>query len=264
MTLFFAALFTAVSLCAEMPQKVQGVWIVDAEASSKNLRTSPKWDESSEKSLPMLMKMISKMALVFDAESMKLLMPKREMKLPMKLKSSEESQFVFDASAQGKTFQVTISLRTDGVMNMKSTGSDDMDYFLWKKVDKAPDLNISDSALAMEMIATAMSADKKQEDTQKSKTPKVDKVKQYAQLMKRVGTATAIYFSDGIARSYPSEEVMKKEFLRDFTGENEGLPVVFHVKPGAVYGGSSTTKVASLEIDGKSFFVFEDGHVEVK
>ena len=141
---------------AEMPDTLKGSWILNADATSLYIKTSPKWDASGEKYLPTILKRMSQMAYVFNDKAIVVSMRGREQALPVTLSSSEDKTYVFDGELRGKSVTMTVSFIDETTINIRSSATDDMDYYLWSRGEVPGEDGPSDEELATEVMKKAM------------------------------------------------------------------------------------------------------------
>jgi len=141
---------------AEMPKELKGSWILDAQATQKYVKTSPKWKAEDEKHLPMIIKRMSQMQYKFTDDAIVMSMRGREQVIPVSLKKSDAKKYVFDGKLRGQDVTMTVFFMDDATINIRSSATDDMDYYLWKRGSLASKEGPSDKSLATEMMQKAL------------------------------------------------------------------------------------------------------------
>jgi len=134
--LVMAAVSTT-AIAAEMPKELKGSWILNAEATTEYMKTSPKWDEATAKHLPMIIKRMSKLVYLFEDDVITVSMRGKGHALPVVLKSTDKKTYVFEAKAGKRVITLTVSINDAGNLNIRSSATDDMDYYLWKRGELA-------------------------------------------------------------------------------------------------------------------------------
>ncbi|MBF0198535.1 MAG: hypothetical protein HQL32_12535 [Planctomycetes bacterium] len=131
--ILLATAFPLIGFAAEMPKELKGTWILDAKASEAYIQTSPKWKPKDAKYLPKIMKRMSQVLYTFKDDSIIAAMRGKEQAFPITSVEREGENFLCKGNIKGKEVTLTVSLRKDGVINIKSSTTDDMDYYIWKR-----------------------------------------------------------------------------------------------------------------------------------
>ena len=116
-----------------MPDALEGSWVLNAEATQAYVKSSPKWNEGDEKHLPMVLKRMSEVAYVFEGDAITISARGSAQMLPVALKSSEANEYVFEGEKGDDSVTLTVTISEEGNMNIRSSKTDDMDYYLWKR-----------------------------------------------------------------------------------------------------------------------------------
>jgi hypothetical protein len=149
--LVLLSLITISSALAEMPAQIKGSWVIDAEGSEAFMKTSPKWDAAGAKFLPTILKRMAQVTYAFEGDNFVVAMRGKEHKLPVTLVKSEGNTHIFEAKRGEKVMTITVTLNDKDQLNVRSSGSDDMDYYLWKRGEMAK-AGASDEKLAVELL----------------------------------------------------------------------------------------------------------------
>jgi hypothetical protein len=128
----------ATTVPAEMPEAIKGTWVIDAEASEAQMKTSPKWKAEDAQYLPRIMERMALVRYLFEGDTITVSMRGKEQPMPVTLKTSNEKKWIFEGQAGEQTVTLTVSLNDQGCMNIKSSATDDMDYYLWKRGNPEP------------------------------------------------------------------------------------------------------------------------------
>lgn len=118
---------------AQMPDTLEGSWILDVEATQAYVKSSPKWKEADAKHLPMVLKRMSQVSYVFEGDAITISARGSAQKLPVTRKSSKAPAYVFEGEKGDDSVRLTVTISEEGNMNIRSSKTDDMDYYLWKR-----------------------------------------------------------------------------------------------------------------------------------
>lgn len=130
------AVVASASIGAEMPEELKGTWVLNQEATQEYVKQSPKWKAGDEKTLPLMLKAMSRIRYIFSEKSVTVVIGERKQELPVTLKEHKDGKWVFTGAVEGKQFTLTVTLDKKGNLNFRSSASDDMDYYLWQKAKK--------------------------------------------------------------------------------------------------------------------------------
>ena len=132
-------LLTGSTAFADMPEALKGDWVIDAPASEVHMQTSPKWKPEDAQYLPMIMNRMAQVRYAFAGDTITVSMRGKQQPLPVTLAKSEDKRWIFEGLAGEQTVTLTVSLNEAGNMNIRSSATDDMDYYLWKRAETAPE-----------------------------------------------------------------------------------------------------------------------------
>jgi len=165
--LLVAVLFSRTSIhCEDATASIRGDCVIDADESIALFKTSPKYKESDE---PMLSKTLQKrqaaMSLSITDEACAITFGKKPHVIPFTVKSSSAGEVATTAKAGDREFELTFKLIKGQFLQMISSGSDDMNYFAWKRKVKVLGhaTVVAETAQVYrgkEVIATAKKGDK--------------------------------------------------------------------------------------------------------
>lgn len=141
---------------AEMPRELKGSWILDASATEERLKTSPKWTAEDAKYLPIVLKRMSQFLFEFEEDAIVSSMRGQRQIVPVVLKESSGERYVFEGKMPDRTMTLTVSFVDDRTINIRSSETDDMDYFLWKRGHLTGEAGPDDEALATEIMERAL------------------------------------------------------------------------------------------------------------
>jgi hypothetical protein len=151
-----AAVIPLLSTAAEMPKALKGTWILDAKATEAFIQTSPRWKPEDGKYLPMIMKRMSQVLYTFKDDSIIAAMRGKDQALPISSVKRDGNSYVFEGEARGKAVTLTIIPKKDGMINIRSSAHNDMDYYVWKRGTLPKEEGPSDSALVVDVIKESM------------------------------------------------------------------------------------------------------------
>lgn len=114
-----------------------GEWTINTAKTLEAGKKSPKYNPDDQ---AIVEKVVNRMAKVLKLkvtpQEMIYLQKGKEIKFPYTATQSTKTKMVAQASIQDKQVTITFTLIDGKWMNMKSTGTDDMDYYIWQRVEK--------------------------------------------------------------------------------------------------------------------------------
>lgn len=125
--------FSTTATLAEMPEELKGTWILDAQATEHYIMTSPKWKPETAKYLPTIMERMSYYVFEFDEGVIIASRRAKKETLPVALKENDKKKYVFKGEIRNQTITMTVTFVNDTTINIRSSATDDMDYYLWKR-----------------------------------------------------------------------------------------------------------------------------------
>lgn len=141
---------------AEMPEELKGSWTLDASATEENLKTSPQWTAEDAKYLPTIMKRMSQFVFEFEEDAIVSSRRGKQQILPVVLKENSGEMYVFEGTIRDERVTVTVSFVDDRTINIRSSATDDMDYYLWKRGRLTDKAGADDTSLALEVMKKAL------------------------------------------------------------------------------------------------------------
>jgi hypothetical protein len=110
-----------------------GKWKVDYEASLAAAKSQPEYDsEEDALVLPRVLRTIAeKTVLEIAPGALTFTMGEKGTPISYKVKSDRDGRVVLDCKSNGREFTLTLEPRSKGRMNMQSSASDSMDYYVW-------------------------------------------------------------------------------------------------------------------------------------
>ncbi len=123
-----------------LTKKLQGIdlflgeWSVNIERTLEEVKKSPKYNpEDAANMSEMLKKVISMMRIEVKDRELISSRGNRRTVLPYTLKSSGDDTVTLSVLASGKEVEIKLSLIDGKYMNLKSSATDDMDYYIWER-----------------------------------------------------------------------------------------------------------------------------------
>ena len=115
-----------------------GKWTVSHGLTMEETRKSPKYRPEIAEEMEMIIKSLSEqMKLEITAEEMAFSTNANKRSVPYTVTSTDPAGKSLTATSQAgdKEAQITFTLIDDKYMNFKSTGTDDMDYYIWQPAE---------------------------------------------------------------------------------------------------------------------------------
>ena len=111
-----------------------GVWEVDFDRTMEEAKKSPKYDEAMAERMPKIVKrMMARMKIKLTGTELIYLRGEKEIVLPYEVTSSNANSITVTVKSGTEEATVVFTLIDGAYMNLKSSASDDMDYYVWKK-----------------------------------------------------------------------------------------------------------------------------------
>ncbi len=115
-----------------------GKWTVNYELTMEESKKSPKYQPGLDEVMgKIIKKMVEQMKLEITADEMIYSMGDNKQSAPYTITSTGDDgkSLTVTSQAGDKEVQVTFTLIDDKYMNFKSTGTDDMDYYIWQPAE---------------------------------------------------------------------------------------------------------------------------------
>jgi len=127
-------LFADKATSSEIPEKLHGAWIIDVEASAKNMKNNPKFKAEDEKRLPMMMSMLSKMSMKFTKDKLIVSMGSMNQNADATLISEKGGECQIKLQPEkGNSTELKATFTKAGKLNLSDGKGDMMNYVIWKK-----------------------------------------------------------------------------------------------------------------------------------
>ena len=125
--------FSTTATLAEMPKDLKGSWVLAAEATEHNIMASPKISPEAMKYLPTIMKRMSQYVWEFDDNVISSSRGAKKETLTVVLKENDKKKYVFEGQLRDQIIMLTVTFVSDTTINIRSSATDDMNYYLWKR-----------------------------------------------------------------------------------------------------------------------------------
>ena len=132
----------------DVPTALAGVWILDREKTEVHVRESPKWSVDAEKYLPVIFRRMGQGFFLFEPGVLHYQNKVKQQSFDIKLIEQSETRFVYSILPEEKA-QLTFTLNVEGNLQIQSSSSNDMDYYVWKR---GPIPEVDDRSEAIELI----------------------------------------------------------------------------------------------------------------
>jgi hypothetical protein len=146
---------------AEIPKELKGTWVLDIAPTIKHMKTSPGWNDQTEKDLPPIMKRMSQVMFEFTDDSLVLSVRGKKNTIPVSLKSTQSNVYIFERNVGEKQSILTVSITKGTNIIFRSPTNNELDSCLWKRGRLTKAQGPRDEALALEL---AMTGNKKPSD----------------------------------------------------------------------------------------------------
>ncbi len=113
--------------------KFNGLWEVDFDRTMEELKKSPKYKPEDIEKMPAMIKgMMARMKVKFSEKEFTFVQGGKEMSLPYTVQGETGASAVLAVKAGGKDQTLTVTLVDGKFLNVKSSDSNDLDYYIWK------------------------------------------------------------------------------------------------------------------------------------
>lgn len=163
---FVLFMFVTTQALAEMPKELKGFWILETKATERNILTSQKMKQEDAKYLPIILKRMSQYVWEFNDGVITTSRGKKNKTLIVALKENNKKKFVFEGQMDNQTITMTVTFVNDALINIRSSATDDMNYYLWTrgKLDNGM-VKDSDSSLTIELMKKSLNNSSARPDT---------------------------------------------------------------------------------------------------
>ena len=113
--------------------KLAGLWEVDFDRTMEELKKSPKYKPEDIEKMPAMIKgMMARMKVKFSEKEFAFVQGGKEMSLPYTVQSETGASSVLAVKQGNQEQTLTVTLVDGKFLNVKSSGSHDLDYYIWK------------------------------------------------------------------------------------------------------------------------------------
>ena len=146
-----AVMALSATALAEVPKELKGTWVIDLVPSIQYMQTSPRWTDQTATHLPPILQRMSQVMYEFTDDSMVMSIGGKKKILPVSLKSTQANVIIFESAVGGQLHTLTVSNTNGTNVNFKSSASNDLDFYLWKRGRATKEIEASDVALALQL-----------------------------------------------------------------------------------------------------------------
>ncbi len=116
---------------------LNGKWTVDYDLTIENAKNSPKYSEEMAAKMPEMVKSFMNHMTLEIADAMVIYhMGEKSQEMAFEVDSIDGDTVVLKLIVPDQEVCLTFTLMADQKMNFKSSGSDDMDYYIWHKTEQ--------------------------------------------------------------------------------------------------------------------------------
>lgn len=141
MTLPFRSLFAVLTYLLVVTQasaleasKYTGTWELDFDRTMEEAKKSPKYKPSDAAEMPAMIKqMMQRMKLKLSDKEFAMVQGGKEMSTPYTVQSGTDTTAVLAVKIRDTEQTLTVTLLDGKFLKVKSSGTDDLDYLIWKK-----------------------------------------------------------------------------------------------------------------------------------
>lgn len=116
-----------------------GSWSVHPKLTMEYSKNSPKYNPSQDAQFEKtLLRMVNTMTVTLSEDKMIYRMGARSSTIPFEIKETTATSTVVSGDLENTNFTLIFTMIDGQYMNFKSSGSDDMDYYIWQKTSSKP------------------------------------------------------------------------------------------------------------------------------
>lgn len=135
LVVFWVGMLSAVvSIAAGIPEELVGSWGLNQKLTKESMMAAPDWTPESEKVLPVVFKRMSQVLYGFTEAAVTVSVRGKAQSLPVGDVRQSENAYEVDGMAGNKVVTLTISFIDKDNINIRSSASNDMDYYIWERV----------------------------------------------------------------------------------------------------------------------------------
>ncbi|MCA9403244.1 MAG: hypothetical protein KC897_05630 [Candidatus Omnitrophica bacterium] len=137
LTLFLAAGTVAVNAYAQpdTSERLKGTWVIDYNGTLEYAQTSPKYTPKEAAVLPGQLKLLRGLMKIQVTDTQVIThRGDRKQVVAYTTADADADRVILKTEARGQQVTLTFTFLPGGGMNMRSSATDDMDYFVWRKL----------------------------------------------------------------------------------------------------------------------------------
>ena len=136
-----------------------GHWEVDFDRTMEEVKKSPEYNPEDAEKLPKIVKrMMQRMKIRIEPDNVVYWMGKRQEAFPFTVTAASDTTVTANTEQHGKTATFVLTLVEGRYMNLKSSTSDDLDYYIWKPATEAGNAGtMSDAEVVVETLKEGLS-----------------------------------------------------------------------------------------------------------
>ncbi|MGK7943282.1 MAG: hypothetical protein AB4058_02305 [Microcystaceae cyanobacterium] len=116
--------------------KIEGLWLVDYDKTLEEAKKNPELSAEEIEQMPKIIKrLIETMRIEITENSLIYRRGNRETTILCSFKNMTEIKIIALCNNQNQEATLTFTLIENKYLNFKSSNSDDMDYYIWKRVN---------------------------------------------------------------------------------------------------------------------------------
>lgn len=120
---------------AEVHNALNGTWVLDVDATIKQMKASPEFNDQARKRFTEILRRMSQVMFEFTNDSLVLSIGETMRTLPVASKNNQANLFFFEGMAGEAPFTLSASVANETNINFRSSLKNDLDLCLWKRRD---------------------------------------------------------------------------------------------------------------------------------
>jgi len=110
----------------------EGLWTINVDETMENVRNSPNYDASEDEDFKQTLTSMM-MKLNVQADKVIYYIGKKQEMVSLGKKTANPSSVTAEVDSNGSKAELTFTIVDKTYLNLKSSGSNDMDYIIWEK-----------------------------------------------------------------------------------------------------------------------------------
>lgn len=112
----------------------EGLWAINVDKTMEHVKNSPNYDASEDEDFKQtLTSMMEKVKLKVQPDKVIYYMGKKQEMVSLGKKTASPSSVIAEVDSHGTKAELTFTMVDKKYLNLKSSGSNDMDYIIWEK-----------------------------------------------------------------------------------------------------------------------------------